>query len=314
LRLKREVRRHHIERLGIVLAANPDFAALHMPPSYALDPFRPERGWLAIGEHFFRIQGIDKGWWWLAPYRYTRVGKSIRLYFIPDCEPQPAATPAGAPATDHILLPLAGTLKPVGAAGLAQWMVDQTIRNRGAKPVHVALDQCATTPCDFDVAPNATARIAGPAGGQPFTWLTVPHGAADSLEVTTVARRVDRAIPAADVHAPAVPESEFRNGDVVIENVPFSSGERLNLRLFSTSADGGRATIRISDGTKVLAEHSVAIFSGGFYTHGDFQASVPALAGRTFTGTLSIHADRRLWAFVTATELATGRSRVFLPN
>ena len=63
-----------------------------------------------------------------------------------------------------------------------------------------------------------------------------------------------------------------------------------------------------------MAQTSFPIYHTGYYTHGDFAKLVPAMAGREVTATVSIRAPRRIWAFMTATDVATGRVTVLVPR
>ena len=315
LRLKNEAKKRHIDRIGLLLPGSVNYEAIGMPRPYSVDPFRPQRGWIAVGEHMYRIQHLQKGWWWLDPYRFTRVGKSVRLYYLPPSEVRfvEGSLDQFGPA-ERILLPIAGTITPVGQPNVAQWRVDQMIRNTGRKAIDVSLSHCANQ-CDFTLEPNQSMRVAGSDPIRPFIWVTVARDQGDDLEMTTVVRRVDRFIPGSDINVPAVRESEFRDGEIVIDNVPFTPKQRLNLRIYSaTTGMTAQATVRVTSGANVIAETSVPIYSTGFYTHGDFTSLLPTVAKRDVTATVSIRADRRLWAFVTATEVDTGRTTVLLPR
>ena len=312
LRLKKEVRKLKIEAIGLLLPGNIDADALGFPPSYQADAFRPQRGWIAIGEHFYRIDRLNKGWWWLEPYRVRHVGKSIRLYFVPDASWTSRNTRFFEPGkNEEILLPIGGTARPWGPPGGAKWEVAQTVYNKSDKPVQMALSQCARPPCTMNLAARSSAAIAG---SDPITpiWATVPSDRESDLEFSTIVRRADRVVAESTSQVPAVRASDFGEGDVVIDNVPFSPDTRLNLRLYSlVGGSMSYATVRVSDGANVLAEAKVPLYSTRFYTHGDFGKVVPSV--RAVNATVSIHADRRIWAFFTATE-PSGRTSVFLPR
>jgi hypothetical protein len=66
--------------IGISLFGNVDLDALHFPPYHRLNAFVPEKGWIAISDHAYRIEMRRGGWSWLRNRPYRRVGKSIRLY------------------------------------------------------------------------------------------------------------------------------------------------------------------------------------------------------------------------------------------
>jgi hypothetical protein len=66
--------------IGISLFGNVDLDALPFPPYHRLNAFVPEKGWIAISDHAYRIEMRRGGWSWLRNRPYRRVGKSIRLY------------------------------------------------------------------------------------------------------------------------------------------------------------------------------------------------------------------------------------------
>jgi hypothetical protein len=80
LRLRDAVRARKIDRLGVRILGWHDLGALGFPPHYALQHSIPTQGWVAVSEHYWGIVG---GIPWLKGRRYERIGKSIRLYYIP---------------------------------------------------------------------------------------------------------------------------------------------------------------------------------------------------------------------------------------
>src|SRR5687768_17590559 len=83
LRLRRVLREERIEKIGIFAAGLHDFDKLGFPPSFAVQPWVPAQGWVAISEHMYRMIAPDGGFSWLRGRPYRRVGKSIRLYYVP---------------------------------------------------------------------------------------------------------------------------------------------------------------------------------------------------------------------------------------
>jgi 4-amino-4-deoxy-L-arabinose transferase-like glycosyltransferase len=79
LRLKSVVRANKIQSLGVAMMGWNDYDRLGFPPTYELQRDTPTHGWAAVGEHFYWFVGYQ----WLHGRRYQRVGKSIRLYYIP---------------------------------------------------------------------------------------------------------------------------------------------------------------------------------------------------------------------------------------
>ena len=84
LRLADYVKRHHIEHIHVSVFGN--WPRFHMP---AEELRRGERatGWIAISEMELKFGGANnrgEGYEWLAAYKpVRRIGKSIRLYYIP---------------------------------------------------------------------------------------------------------------------------------------------------------------------------------------------------------------------------------------
>src|SRR5712691_2323197 len=84
LRLRSELRRSHVDRIGVLLMGGVvDYRSLEFPPDYPVDPFTPATGWIAISDHVYSMDATRGGWRWLSGHSFRRVGKSIRLYHLP---------------------------------------------------------------------------------------------------------------------------------------------------------------------------------------------------------------------------------------
>ncbi len=84
LRLAREVRRRNIAELHTALFASVRYGD-HGINAIGLQPHTPTRGWVAAGEHVLRFAEDSGEYDWLRNYRpVAMVGKSIRLYYIPE--------------------------------------------------------------------------------------------------------------------------------------------------------------------------------------------------------------------------------------
>ena len=83
LRLREVLREKRATRVGIIDTGFNDFDRMGFPPSYDVNPWIPSAGWIAAGEHIYRMTLRDGGFWWLRGRPYQRVGKSIRLYYVP---------------------------------------------------------------------------------------------------------------------------------------------------------------------------------------------------------------------------------------
>lgn len=83
LRLRRVLRGEKVESLGILAAGLHDYDALGFPPTFQVEPWVPTQGWIVVSEHFYRMIEPDGGFWWLRGRSYRRIGKSLRLYYVP---------------------------------------------------------------------------------------------------------------------------------------------------------------------------------------------------------------------------------------
>ncbi|HEY3054364.1 MAG TPA: glycosyl transferase, partial [Thermoanaerobaculia bacterium] len=83
LRLRRAVHDLHIEKLNVLIATNAWIYA-HDIVSEGLVPYRKSTGWVAVSETALALDGRHGEYRWLDVYRpVRRVGKTIRLYYIP---------------------------------------------------------------------------------------------------------------------------------------------------------------------------------------------------------------------------------------
>jgi len=82
LRLRDRLRKENVPVVGHAVAGLHDFDRLGFPPSYAIDPWIPATGWIAVSEHMFRMHEKNGGYWYLREHRYRRIGRSIRLYHV----------------------------------------------------------------------------------------------------------------------------------------------------------------------------------------------------------------------------------------
>jgi hypothetical protein len=81
LRLARVLREERIDHVYIV-ANNATRLPAHGIHAEWLAPYRPVQGWVVVGENWLAFSGDE--YKWLNTYRpVRRIGKSLRLYFIP---------------------------------------------------------------------------------------------------------------------------------------------------------------------------------------------------------------------------------------
>jgi hypothetical protein len=184
---------------------------------------------------------------------------------------------------DGLLLPVAGTTADAGGPAGERWGVEQTVRNRGAKPVEIKLSTCAAAvPCAFILAPGEARQLASDDPWRPYIVAHVARPGLAGVDVTTVVHRVDRDGSVSRLSIPSKPLSGFCGRRIDFDNV-LRSG-RLSLRLWSLGAGG---SIRV-DGRSVAAD------ANGF-------VHVRDLAPRA--GRLHVEADdpdARLWGILTA--------------
>ena len=90
LRLSPALQQRHVEEVSIAYAGSPDLD-LHqfgLPPFRVLAPYEPTSGWIAISLLRLKMGGLgfpDDGFWWLEAYKPVGlVGRSIRLYYVPE--------------------------------------------------------------------------------------------------------------------------------------------------------------------------------------------------------------------------------------
>ncbi len=80
-RLSSELQRLHVQHVSLAVMGEADLSRAHLPRFDILQPWEKPGGWIAIGEYPLMEY---KGYRWLEAYPYTRVGRSIRLYHLPD--------------------------------------------------------------------------------------------------------------------------------------------------------------------------------------------------------------------------------------
>ncbi|HKS21183.1 MAG TPA: hypothetical protein VJZ76_00180 [Thermoanaerobaculia bacterium] len=86
LRLAAECRKRHITQLGANLFGMEEHEAIGLPPTHPIDEQLASTGWIAVSENNVRsAQARNAGSyrWLTEPFRYERVGKTIRLYSVP---------------------------------------------------------------------------------------------------------------------------------------------------------------------------------------------------------------------------------------
>jgi 4-amino-4-deoxy-L-arabinose transferase-like glycosyltransferase len=77
--LKEILREKKVDAVGLALVGMHDYRLLGYPTNYPVTPDIPATGWVAIGDHYYRMEP----WPWLRGRPYQRVGAGVRLYYIP---------------------------------------------------------------------------------------------------------------------------------------------------------------------------------------------------------------------------------------
>jgi len=90
LRLAKVVRARNIDRIGLSVHGLHDFDALGFPPHYTVAPWENAHGWIAVGDHTYRIWRVRGEWRSLRGQKYERIGRSIRLYHLKGAGGTPA--------------------------------------------------------------------------------------------------------------------------------------------------------------------------------------------------------------------------------
>jgi 4-amino-4-deoxy-L-arabinose transferase and related glycosyltransferases of PMT family len=304
LRLRRTIHERGIDRISLNLGWF-DYDRLGFPPNGYVESTRPKQGWIAISEHLYRIEHAKGGWTWLDPYAMTRIGTSIRLYYVP-------RLPAAETTREEILLPIAGTVGVVGGPVGVWFHVDQTVRNMGRSQIRVVLSACGTNPapCELNIEPQHTARLASRPGQRPFILVTIPPGMTKQLAFSTVVHAGNW--PAVEI--PAVSENAFQQDRVLIPTVPTNA--RLNLRVWlRASASGAPIIVRIhSPGNgRLIAEKQFAADNVGYFANGDLGQQFPELQGEPVDVQVE-SSGAKVWAMMTTTDYRSGRIVLSVPR
>jgi 4-amino-4-deoxy-L-arabinose transferase-like glycosyltransferase len=306
LRLRSTARTLRIDRMAVNLGYH-DYDALGFPRQHEAKSTHPEKGWIAIGEHVYRLEHAKGAWSWLDPFPMTRVGKSIRLYNVP----LNAALDTETLGDEEILLPIAGTVGAVGGPAGTWFRVDQTIRNAGTKPARVIVSSCATkpAPCELTLDPGHTERLASGPGERPFILVTLPRAAAKQLEFSTVVHAGNWP----EITIPKVGEDAFQRDRIMIPAVPANA--RLNLRAWVRPNSGAPILVRLvsSRDQRVIGEKQFAASPTGYFAAGDLGHEFPQLAGEPVDVTIE-SAGSKLWAMMTTTDYQTGKIVLSLPR
>ena len=213
-------------------------------------------------------------------------------------------------ARDAILVPVAN--ETAGAFG-ARWTTDIWVYNDSDEAVNVFPEVCfflgAAFPCDQSliVAPHGSARV--PPHGFPEMYLFPPNDVRDRLHFNVRVRDASRNDAGTEI--PIVPLSQYRDGRVVLLNVPVSDRFRSVLRVYDQEFVAGNSIgVRVYDATTgaLLLQRDTGLrptptdspnrFSVAFFD----LLSDPAVRGHDTVRIEIGEANATLWAMLTLTD------------
>jgi hypothetical protein len=173
------------------------------------------------------------------------------------------------------------------------------MRNVGRDSVDVRLSDCTPPPCDFELAPGQSRRLAFDDFRRPFIIARFSRPVGRDIAVDTVATRTAADGSVTRTAIPSIPLASFRTRSIDIPAVVL--GGRNNLRVWMVGATPfDFQLIALSeDGKLELARKTVEIQPTGFFT-GDATALLAPLQGRVRLRIDALRDDVRVWAFVTS--------------
>ena len=252
-----------------------------------------------------------------------RIARDVRRYYRP-------SVVAGASTLSErlrkgflddelVLLPIAGTTGELGAPTGIRMRVDQTMRNAGANPVRVSVSSCALTPsCDFDLAPGRSVALAAEAGKPQYIMVRAERGSAKQLDFSTIVRRTDDPSAWPPQSVPAVSESEFLHGRVVIRDVPTDAGLNLRVWFFGSRMPAKFRVRALSRAGEPRGEQTYDLWPIGYATNGSLRDDFPQLHDEPATFVIEpaqqVGTDLRAWAMITTTDYSAGRATISLPS
>jgi len=83
LRLAKVVRARNIEQISLSLHGQHDYDQLGFRGYRFVSPWSELHGWVAVGDHTYRMGRAQGEWRALRGHEYERIGRSIRLYHLP---------------------------------------------------------------------------------------------------------------------------------------------------------------------------------------------------------------------------------------
>ena len=239
------------------------------------------------------LAGLDRH------YQLLAISPDARIYRRRDADT----------AFDEVLLPIAGTPHPIDGPG-ERWNVEQTVANRGARPLEVRLSACSDRPCDFVLAPGQARRIASEPE-RPFVIARVPLMRARDLTVRTIVERSGDDGSQSFLAVPAMPLTSFASRAIDIAGVPLAGRVRLRLWIFGAAPPEFELAAYSEDGRTELKRLSFPRPANGYFT-GDLAQLFAPLQGRIHLRADSGAGGARVWGFVSRT--AGAADTLYLPS
>ena len=228
------------------------------------------------------LAGLDRH------YKLLAISPDARIYRRRDADT----------AFDEVLLPIAGTPHPIDGPG-ERWNVEQTIANRGVRPLEIRLSTCVDRPCDFTLEPGQARRIASEPE-RPFIIARVPLMRARDLTVRTIVERSGDDGSESFLAVPSMPLTSFAGRTIDIPGVPLAGRVRLRLWIFGAAPSEFELAAYSEDGRTELKRLSFARPANGYFTADVAQLFAP-LQGRVHLRVDAGSDAARVWGFVSRT-------------
>lgn len=215
---------------------------------------------------------------------------------------------------DLVLLPLLGTVHNIGAPHGSRWRIEQTIHNRGAKPVRVIFRNCLeSTICDAMLAAGQSM----PVKSSETRHTAIMVSEAEAIDVQTTVKRADVHRPDLEVRIPAIHERQFGRGSLRIPDVA-TRNRRLGIRVYVfTERPSSPITMRLRDAKTgaVIAGRTFEIGAWSMHENANLNTDFPGFAERAEVVDVEIEVPRdvRVWAFVSALS-DEGQTQLHLPS
>lgn len=242
---------------------------------------------------------------------------------------------------ERLLLPTVIGQPELGLFG-SQWVTIATLTNTAQVPVSVypyAIGNGGVEP-NFTppLSPNTTIRptLVGDRPGYRGTFLFVDRAHISDVSLVLRARDLSRASSTYGTAMPVVPEEEFTNGTVSLNDIPVDTNFRSTLRVYSL--DSSRATtvrltlygvtidpvephadtslgtveLRLRDLSTSLPANTVAI--PGFLEVVNVDEIMPSSFRQLRIDVQPVDGASRIWAFVTVTHNDTQHVTVIAPS